>query len=199
VHSTGERSGRERKPRRPPAANRDVRARVQFDASSFQQNFLDCNTQQNYWLHFHKVMPRETLSLFKTFEGLPIYRGPILSHFGFSSSLFQTAVPIWSSPRRFPFHALPSSVIFDSRHSNSGKKSASPFSLLIWLANASHKIFCYLLAPTGRAIFRALCAARVGRPESPCTRVTRVVLLGTHFRRFAQPLGRGPTGRTPHC
>jgi hypothetical protein len=44
VHSGGERSGRERKPRRPPAAIRDVRARVQFDAMSFQQNFLDCNT-----------------------------------------------------------------------------------------------------------------------------------------------------------
>ena len=43
VHSEGERSGKERIPRRPPTTVRVVRARVQFDATSFQQNFLDCN------------------------------------------------------------------------------------------------------------------------------------------------------------
>jgi hypothetical protein len=33
-------------------------------------------------------MARETLGLFKSFEEMPTNRGPILSHFGFSSAVF---------------------------------------------------------------------------------------------------------------
>jgi hypothetical protein len=52
VHSEGERSGKERIPRRPPTTVRVVRARVQFDAMSFQQNFLDCNTSARLLVTF---------------------------------------------------------------------------------------------------------------------------------------------------
>jgi hypothetical protein len=106
------------------------------------KTFWIATLQQNYWSHFHKVMARETLSLFKTFEGLPIYRGPILSHFGFSSSLLQIVVPIWFSPRRILVRRSLSSVIFVSRNSVSKQNSPFPLSLLIWPAYASHKIFC---------------------------------------------------------
>jgi hypothetical protein len=47
------------------------------------KTFWIATAPQNYWLHFLKVMARETLSLFKTFEESPTNRGPILSHFGF--------------------------------------------------------------------------------------------------------------------
>jgi hypothetical protein len=33
------------------------------------KTFWIATLQQNYWLHFHKVMQRETLGLFKSFEG----------------------------------------------------------------------------------------------------------------------------------
>src|ERR1700722_19764157 len=64
------------------------------------KTFWIATAQQNNWFHFHKVTQRETLSLFKTFEDLPIHRGPILSHFAFSCGPFQNGVPDWFSLRR---------------------------------------------------------------------------------------------------
>ena len=48
---------------------------------------------QNNWLHFHKVMHRETLGLFKSFKDLPANRGLNLSHFGFFSARFPISLP----------------------------------------------------------------------------------------------------------
>jgi hypothetical protein len=45
------------------------------------KTFWIATPEQNYPLHFRKVMAHETLGLFKTFENLPRNRGPFLSHF----------------------------------------------------------------------------------------------------------------------
>jgi hypothetical protein len=45
------------------------------------KTFWIATPEQNYPLHFRKVMARESLGLFKTFENLPTNRGPFLSHF----------------------------------------------------------------------------------------------------------------------
>jgi hypothetical protein len=70
---------------------------------------------RNFRLHFRKVMARETLSLFKSFEELPTHRGPNLSHFGFFSSISNLKFRIgigshlnarWILARRFSVFGL---------------------------------------------------------------------------------------------
>jgi hypothetical protein len=41
------------------------------------KTFWIATSPRIFWLHFHKVMPRKTLGLFKTFEKLRMHRGPI--------------------------------------------------------------------------------------------------------------------------
>ena len=83
------------------------------------KTFWIATLQQNYPLHFRKVMARETLGLFKTFEELPLNRGPILSHFGFFlfvfQSEFQIEVPNW----------------FASRFASASRSSLSPLRLFL--------------------------------------------------------------------
>ena len=70
------------------------------------KTFWIATAQRNYPLHFRQVRVRETLSLFKTFEESPSNRGPILSHFRWFLSVFQSEfqfeVPKWFASRIAP-------------------------------------------------------------------------------------------------